>query len=74
MRADTVSGAPDGLWPEMTWMRRNCRLDEPDHMKAQDMTGSRMGRVVLHLWCAVRDHHWRWHWQGIRRELGQEPD
>jgi len=30
---------------------------------------SRWGRVVLHLVCALRDHHLRGHWQGIRREL-----
>jgi hypothetical protein len=29
----------------------------------------RIGRVVLHLVCALRDHHLRWHWHGIRREF-----
>jgi hypothetical protein len=28
-----------------------------------------MGRVVLHAVCALRDHHWTWHWQGILREI-----
>jgi hypothetical protein len=27
------------------------------------------GRVLLHVACALRDHHWSWHWAGIRREL-----
>jgi hypothetical protein len=32
---------------------------------------NRFGRVVLHLVCALRDHHLRWHWNGIRREFWQ---
>jgi hypothetical protein len=27
------------------------------------------GRVLLHVACVLRDHHWRWHWLGIQREL-----
>jgi hypothetical protein len=30
---------------------------------------SRFGRILLHMACAMRDHHVRWHWLGIRREL-----
>lgn len=30
---------------------------------------SKMGRMLLHLVCMVRDHHWWWHWEGILREL-----
>jgi hypothetical protein len=30
---------------------------------------SRWGRTVLHVMCAVRDHHLLWHWRGILREL-----
>jgi len=30
---------------------------------------SRFGRVLLHVVCALRDHHLRWHWKGIRREF-----
>jgi hypothetical protein len=29
----------------------------------------RMGRMFLHARCAFCDHHWNWHWQGIRREI-----
>jgi hypothetical protein len=29
----------------------------------------RYGRVLLHVICAVRDRHVRWHWLGIRREF-----
>ena len=28
-----------------------------------------LGRVLLHTLCALRDHHWLWHWAGIKREL-----
>ena len=31
---------------------------------------TRLGRILLHLRCAwARPSHWRWHWQGIQREL-----
>lgn len=30
---------------------------------------TRFGRIALHLLCAWRDHKYRWHWQGIRREV-----
>jgi hypothetical protein len=30
---------------------------------------SASGRVVLHLLCAKRDRHFRWHWQGVVREF-----
>lgn len=30
---------------------------------------STCGRVLLHLLCMLRDHHWLWHWKGIKREL-----
>ena len=33
------------------------------------LASSAAGRVVLHLLCARRDHHYRWHWQGVRREF-----
>lgn len=28
-----------------------------------------LGRIVLHLVCACRDHKLRWHWHGILREI-----
>ena len=34
------------------------------------LTESRFGRMALHLRCLVRDGKLRWHWAGIRRELG----
>ena len=27
------------------------------------------GRIALHLICALRAGHWRWHCAGIRREM-----
>jgi hypothetical protein len=36
---------------------------------AETLVKNRSGRVILHLLCAVRDHRWSWHWQGITREL-----
>jgi len=33
---------------------------------------SRCGRVMLHLVCALRDHHLRWHWRGIVREFSSK--
>jgi hypothetical protein len=30
---------------------------------------SKVGRMLLHLFCMVRDHRWTWHWQGILREM-----
>jgi hypothetical protein len=35
----------------------------------QILAKNRMGRVILHSICAVHDHHWAWHWQGILREI-----
>ena len=30
----------------------------------------RLGRILLHLWCALHARkHWTWHRAGIRREL-----
>ena len=33
------------------------------------LTEHRLGRVLLHLKCVVRDHKWSWHLDGLRREL-----
>ncbi len=33
------------------------------------LSRSRCGRIILHMLCAMRDRHLRWHWQGILREL-----
>ena len=30
---------------------------------------SHLGRVLIHTICAIRDHHWQWHWAGILREF-----
>src|SRR5689334_4869579 len=43
-------------------------------MKIQDrialqLVRSSPGRIILHLTCLARDHRFRWHWQGILREL-----
>jgi hypothetical protein len=29
------------------------------------------GRIALHVLCACRDHRFRWHWEGVARELTQ---
>jgi hypothetical protein len=36
---------------------------------ALHLASSPLGRTVLHFLCLARDGRWRWHWQGIRREL-----
>jgi hypothetical protein len=35
------------------------------------LASSAAGRIVLHLVCAKRDHHFRWHWQGVLREFAK---
>jgi hypothetical protein len=35
----------------------------------QFLVNNRFGRVLLHGVCALRDHHWTWHRQGVAREL-----
>ncbi len=39
-----------------------------DHMKNQ-LAELSLGRIVLHLVCACRDHKFLWHWRGILREI-----
>ena len=39
-----------------------------DHMQHQ-LAEFSLGRIVLHLVCACRDHNFRWHWHGILREI-----
>jgi hypothetical protein len=39
---------------------------------SQILANNRMGRVLLHTVCAVRDHHWKWHWRGIMREVRRD--
>lgn len=33
------------------------------------LSGSRLGRVILHLLCIARDGRLQWHFHGIAREL-----
>jgi hypothetical protein len=35
----------------------------------QVIANSRIGRVLLHTLCAIRDRHWKWHWRGMVREF-----
>jgi hypothetical protein len=42
-----------------------------DHMKNQ-LAELSLGRIVLHLVCACRDHKLLWHWRGILREIRTE--
>jgi hypothetical protein len=28
-----------------------------------------VGRILLHVVCACRDHKYQWHWRGIQREI-----
>src|SRR5256885_813808 len=30
---------------------------------------NKLKRIALHVLCALRDSHWRWHLAGVRREL-----
>lgn len=36
---------------------------------AMKVPTNRFQRMLLHLACMARDHHWTWHWQGICREF-----
>jgi hypothetical protein len=38
---------------------------------SQTIVKNRMGRVLLHTLCALRDHQWNWHWRGIVREFSK---
>lgn len=40
-------------------------------MKARQLrlSGSRAGRIVLHLTCIARTGRWHWHFKGIAREF-----
>jgi hypothetical protein len=40
-----------------------------DHMMQNQLAALSLGRIVLHLVCAWRDHQFRWHWRGILREI-----
>ena len=40
-------------------------------MNELDLSKLRSGRVYMHLKCMKRDHHYKWHGQGIVREVGQ---
>lgn len=33
------------------------------------LSGSRIGRVILHLVCIIRDRRLQWHFHGIAREF-----
>jgi hypothetical protein len=33
------------------------------------LASSASGRILLHLLCAKRDHHFLWHWHGVIREF-----
>ncbi len=39
------------------------------HRLSHHLVRSSTGRIILHLSCLARDHRFRWHWQGILREL-----
>jgi len=38
---------------------------------ASSLAQTVFGRILLHVACACRDHKFRWHWLGIRRELAK---
>jgi hypothetical protein len=44
------------------------KLNLEKNMQAK-LAGTRYGRIMLHVVCALRDHQVRWHWRGIHREL-----
>ena len=43
-------------------------LNETDNMQAR-LAQSRLGRIILHVACACRDHKCSWHWHGVVREI-----
>jgi hypothetical protein len=50
-------------------IKNSFNLNQPKvSMKAQ-LAEFAYGRVILHVWCACRDHKYSWHWQGVVREL-----
>ena len=36
---------------------------------SRQLAAAPAGRVVLHVLCACRDHHFAWHWHGVVREF-----
>ena len=48
--------------------REKMNQEIEDHMKNQ-LAELSLGRIVLHLVCACRDHKLLWHWRGILREI-----
>jgi hypothetical protein len=52
----------------MGWQHARTRQSPPPQA-ANRLVESSLGRVLLHLLCACKDHHVRWHWTGIRREF-----
>ena len=50
--------------------QKNLNWTDEENM-SQTIAKNRMGRVLLHTVCALRDHHWTWHWRGIVREFSK---
>jgi hypothetical protein len=48
--------------------RKKMNQEIEVHMKNQ-LAELSLGRIVLHLVCACRDHKFLWHWRGILREI-----
>ena len=48
--------------------REEMNREIEDHMKNQ-LAELSLGRILLHLVCACRDHKFRWHCRGILREI-----
>ena len=48
--------------------REKMNQEIEDHMK-HSLAELSLGRIVLHLVCACRDHNLLWHWRGILREI-----
>jgi hypothetical protein len=49
-------------------VKRSFNLKSDMHARLAE---SRYGRIMLHVICALRDHHLGWHWRGIHRELAR---
>jgi hypothetical protein len=50
------------------WQKERTR-QSPPQVTAETLSESSLGRVLLHVVCLCRDHHLRWHWNGIQREV-----
>jgi hypothetical protein len=66
--ADWGTGGRFG--PQMVVIKHKTLRTGPRRYVIVQLARSSFGRILLHLACACLDRRYRWHWLGIRRELG----